>query len=257
MTLPRSSAFRSRQNPQAPTVDTQGFLEHDICSGAFVLDPVLSLGNMSPDHYSPYRKDSLMASEHLQGSHDKITWDRKHRVNGFVVDQPLVQLPSDLFQIGNGPFLEQDMSLSHAPPSWNYEQTADTFTPISFGPHSPQQSHYDGTQVVAKHAGWLVSAPIPQVQTPTSPTSQKDWRVQTPQDVTGRSFPRHMLPGSTSPTTCEFPRRDGIRKKNARVDIPAERSLVTIDKLIAQSTDDDETKELKAQKRLLRNREAA
>jgi hypothetical protein len=52
-------------------------------------------------------------------------------------------------------------------------------------------------------------------------------------------------------------RRDGIRKKNARFDIPAERNLLNIDQLIAQSTDEQEIKELKQQKRLLRNRQAA
>lgn len=52
-------------------------------------------------------------------------------------------------------------------------------------------------------------------------------------------------------------RRDGIRKKNARFDIPAERTLSNIDLLISRSTDEEEIKELKQQKRLLRNRQAA
>jgi hypothetical protein len=52
-------------------------------------------------------------------------------------------------------------------------------------------------------------------------------------------------------------RGDGIRKKNARFDIPAERNLTNIDQLISQSTDEQEIKELKQQKRLLRNRQAA
>ncbi|KKA27253.1 hypothetical protein TD95_003180 [Thielaviopsis punctulata] len=55
----------------------------------------------------------------------------------------------------------------------------------------------------------------------------------------------------------ELRRGDGIRKKNARFDIPAERNLTNIDHLIAQSTDEQEIKELKQQKRLLRNRQAA
>ena len=55
----------------------------------------------------------------------------------------------------------------------------------------------------------------------------------------------------------ELRRGDGIRKKNARFEIPAERNLSNIDQLIAQSTDDTEVKELKQQKRLLRNRQAA
>jgi hypothetical protein len=55
----------------------------------------------------------------------------------------------------------------------------------------------------------------------------------------------------------ELRRGDGIRKKNARFDIPAERNLGNIDQLIAQSKDEQEIKELKQQKRLLRNRQAA
>jgi hypothetical protein len=52
-------------------------------------------------------------------------------------------------------------------------------------------------------------------------------------------------------------RRDGIRKKNARFEIPAERTLSNIDHLISQSSNEEEIKELKQQKRLLRNRQAA
>lgn len=52
-------------------------------------------------------------------------------------------------------------------------------------------------------------------------------------------------------------RVDGIRKKNARFDIPAERNLANIDQLISEATDEEEIKELKQQKRLLRNRQAA
>jgi hypothetical protein len=55
----------------------------------------------------------------------------------------------------------------------------------------------------------------------------------------------------------ELRRGDGIRKKNARFEIPPDRNLSNIDQLISQSTDDQEVKELKQQKRLLRNRQAA
>ena len=41
------------------------------------------------------------------------------------------------------------------------------------------------------------------------------------------------------------------------IEIPKERNLATIDALIAASTDENEKKELKQQKRLLRNRQAA
>lgn len=52
-------------------------------------------------------------------------------------------------------------------------------------------------------------------------------------------------------------RRDGVRKRNARFDIPADHNLNNIDQLIAESTNELEIKELKQQKRLLRNRQAA
>jgi len=70
---------------------------------------------------------------------------------------------------------------------------------------------------------------------------------------------KRMRPGSPIPRVHSplHMRRDGIRKKNARFDIPAERTLLNIDHLIAQSGDDNEIKELKQQKRLLRNRQAA
>ncbi|KAG2005274.1 hypothetical protein GB937_008817, partial [Aspergillus fischeri] len=47
------------------------------------------------------------------------------------------------------------------------------------------------------------------------------------------------------------------RKKNSRFEIPPERTLENIDQLISQSTIEEEIKELKQQKRLLRNRQAA
>lgn len=54
-------------------------------------------------------------------------------------------------------------------------------------------------------------------------------------------------------------RRDGVRKKNARFEIPEGRNLQTIDELINSTNpnNEEEIKELKQQKRLLRNRQAA
>jgi hypothetical protein len=58
-----------------------------------------------------------------------------------------------------------------------------------------------------------------------------------------------------SPMTVQ--RSDGIRKKNARFEIPNHINLATVEKLILEETNDDRKKELKQQKRLLRNRQAA
>lgn len=92
---------------------------------------------------------------------------------------------------------------------------------------------------------------------PSMPASpQKEWSDST---IEQRSMPKRMRPHSpTLRSQPEMTRRgDGIRKKNARFEIPAERNLTNIDQLIAQSTDEQEIKELKQQKRLLRNRQAA
>jgi len=78
------------------------------------------------------------------------------------------------------------------------------------------------------------------------------------QEAESRPLPKRMRPSSPPRTYSPFPRRDGgIRKKNARFDIPAERSLQNIDQLIASCNDEEQIKELKQQKRLLRNRQAA
>lgn len=88
---------------------------------------------------------------------------------------------------------------------------------------------------------------------PTSP-QKPHWMTQDLKDQTLKR-PRPASPLIRSHN--DLRRGDGIRKKNARFDIPAERNLTNIDQLIAQSTDEQEIKELKQQKRLLRNRQAA
>lgn len=78
------------------------------------------------------------------------------------------------------------------------------------------------------------------------------------------STPMHYDEPESLPIPEEYPQDvplsinfDGTRKKNARFEIPAERTLSNIDQLIAQSTNEEEIKELKQQKRMLRNRQAA
>lgn len=85
-----------------------------------------------------------------------------------------------------------------------------------------------------------------------SPQSSQGW-MQTGEIVDGRPA---RSPTYRTDSNLHL-RRDGIRKKNARFEIPAERTLSNIDQLIAQSTNEEDIKELKQQKRLLRNRQAA
>ncbi|KAK4187963.1 hypothetical protein QBC35DRAFT_383595 [Podospora australis] len=88
---------------------------------------------------------------------------------------------------------------------------------------------------------------------PTSP-QKPHWMTQ---DLKDQALKRQRPASPLIRSHNELRRGDGIRKKNARFDIPAERNLTNIDQLIAQSTDEQEIKELKQQKRLLRNRQAA
>ncbi|RPA82645.1 hypothetical protein BJ508DRAFT_325385 [Ascobolus immersus RN42] len=104
------------------------------------------------------------------------------------------------------------------------------------------------TSPVQEHQ-WALPSEKQQTQQPT-PTSSN----QNSPNAMKRTRPNSPAPRTHSPLNI---RRDGIRKKNARFEIPAERTLLTIDHLIAQSADDQEIKELKQQKRLLRNRQAA
>ncbi|KAK0656796.1 hypothetical protein B0T16DRAFT_385441 [Cercophora newfieldiana] len=89
---------------------------------------------------------------------------------------------------------------------------------------------------------------------PTSP-QKEHWMSQ---ELKNQAMAKRNRPGSPLIRSHnELRRGDGIRKKNARFEIPSERNLGNIDQLISQSTDEQEIKELKQQKRLLRNRQAA
>ena len=92
-----------------------------------------------------------------------------------------------------------------------------------------------------------------------SPPSAKDWMsASSSEGLDLRPTGPHVNPRSpTFAATNLLLGRDGIRKKNARFEIPAERNLRTIDMLINQTSDEQVIKELKQQKRLLRNRQAA
>ncbi|KAI1752539.1 bZIP transcription factor [Xylaria castorea] len=176
----------------------------------------------------------------------------------------------------NNPFLE--------PQNNNPFTRPDPHTHATYGSHNQHWSmghssgtctpvQYDGLEATYDNGTSIFQRPLP-MQTPFSnptghvplfsavgasnssmPTSpQKDWMNT---DFKSQSLKRTQVENSVIRSHNEMRRGDGIRKKNARFDIPAERNLDNIDTLISQSTDDQEIKELKQQKRLLRNRQAA
>ncbi|KAI1412151.1 bZIP transcription factor [Hypoxylon sp. FL1857] len=164
----------------------------------------------------------------------------------------------------NNPFTRADPQAYGAQSQQWMGQTSGTCTPLQ----------YDGLETAFDNNQSIFQRPL-QMQTPFSnpghqvplfstvgpnnaaiPTSpQKDWMGQ---DLKNPSIVKRMRPDTpTIRSHNELRRGDGIRKKNARFDIPAERNLGNIDQLIASTTDEQEIKELKQQKRLLRNRQAA
>ncbi|KAJ4341129.1 hypothetical protein N0V95_007322 [Ascochyta clinopodiicola] len=173
----------------------------------------------------------------------------------------------------NNPFarLPPNQAATYGQQSWPVDNAAlrtptapkpsNPFGPGDFGVQSafapePQQQMFHGLPV---HANVRPSAVFPNtaVDQPMSPHTHSDWMAFNQQEMDARPGPKRMRP-NTPPPRGFSPRRDGgIRKKNARFDIPAERNLFNIDQLISSCTNEDEMKELKQQKRLLRNRQAA
>ncbi|KIW99618.1 uncharacterized protein Z518_11031 [Rhinocladiella mackenziei CBS 650.93] len=141
--------------------------------------------------------------------------------------------------------------------SWPLSARSEASTPTPFfGPVQEtfgQQVPYSGGPV--NFSGYSQQDPVSAVS--MSPqSSQGGWASTTSSDAaeTGRAL-KHARYRPASPMLVL--RSDGIRKKNAKFEIPKERNLANIDALIQQSTNEEEKKELKQQKRLLRNRQAA
>ena len=97
----------------------------------------------------------------------------------------------------------------------------------------------------------------------TSPRSETGWLSVSSSDHTEKApAPASAFQPDQIPFFVDNPPRlrpDGVRKKNARFEIPEERRVDTIDSLIKAADPKNERlmKELKQQKRLLRNRQAA
>lgn len=250
---------------------------YDTSEGSSVLDPAaLSEPNtnttMSPGQHPHYRRDSFTNSTGvLSPAESASNWDHKLHAPGLGIEHAASLPPSNPFHHDNDAFVSREAphnSATYAAHAWNFDQHSGTCTPTGFDvfpsthdfehaqyPHGvPEPSHptYPTFTPVQRDPGYV---PAPQVNTPMSPHSHTDWMAMAEAESKSRAMPQRMR--SPPRTYADFQKRDGIRKKNARVDIPPERSLETIERLIGQTTNEDEIKELKAQKRLLRNREAA
>ncbi|KAF2459931.1 hypothetical protein BDY21DRAFT_384381 [Lineolata rhizophorae] len=127
----------------------------------------------------------------------------------------------------------------------------------AFFPNQVAGSSFGGLPMQSNVRPASVFGPSTAIDTPTSasPHPRQEWMAMAEHEVESR--PANKRTRLNSPPRSASQMRDGIRKKNHRFEIPPERSLNNIDELIQNSKDDNEIKELKQQKRLLRNRQAA
>lgn len=164
----------------------------------------------------------------------------------------------------NNPFRTDPSQYGSQNQQWSMGQASGTCTPLQY---DGLETAFDNNQSIFQQRPLQMQTPfsnpshqVPLFSTvgpsnPSIPSEQKDWMGQ---DLKNPSIVKRMRPDTpTIRSHNELRRGDGIRKKNARFDIPAERNLGNIDQLIAATTDEQEIKELKQQKRLLRNRQAA
>jgi hypothetical protein len=239
------------------------------------LEPsLLDSSIMSPS--SADRRDSFATSTPFFSPQSSGTpWDDSFPTSATSTTLPERQMSvSSHFgdaSMSNNPFYNHQQS------GWfSFDRTADSRTPVAPATYVPFTGEFDGptssfpqaASAAPSFGGGLPvnvrpAAIMPPTAgatpLPTSPPPGKEWMAMAEQDnldahripkrIRQNSPPRSLSPG--------FPRREGVRKKNARFEIPPERSLANIDQLISQCENEDDVKELKQQKRLLRNRQAA
>jgi hypothetical protein len=140
-------------------------------------------------------------------------------------------------------------------------------------PHAEHFSHDDfaGSAMASAQVTWSdhslghveTSQPVangmqvPYMTTPLMSYGSTDHMALADHDVAHRRNSRRLHSRTPQRTVPEARQGDGVRKKNGRIDIPAGRNINNIDMLIETANDDALVVELKSQKRLLRNREAA
>lgn len=136
----------------------------------------------------------------------------------------------------------------------------------SFGPYHQHQGHpqpcfhhprQDGNSATIDPSQGYHAVPPPVPTPPASDGSPNppEWVTFAVPEHEAQPLPKRLR--RAFDTESFVARPDGVRKKNAKFDIPEERNLDTLDALIKDAKNEPEIKELKMQKRLLRNREAA
>lgn len=212
-----------------------------------------------PPQYS--RRSSIMKAEDDSPEyHTNMWYNRRHEVQLPLRHYSHPSMPVSQPVIHNQPYMRYDpnfvASYAHPhPTTWPMVQQD-----VNVPPTQPYAAQVDAYPPSA--AQYLTQQPFNFNQDPLSATSMSPqsstggWQSSTStESVEQRAILQSPHYQPVSPQLVA--RSDGIRKKNARFDIPRERNLQTIDAMILATSDESEKKELKQQKRLLRNRQAA
>jgi hypothetical protein len=238
-------------HPHWPTDAKVASFEEDDSSvlGDKVLDPSSPAISSAP---TMSRKASMIKNEDAYYPADSMWHEGPHETAPLPVrhhTQPQVNTQHHGYMRIDPSYVA---SYSHSQ-GWPVSSNSGTSTPtpifMSPGYGQSQSMGYQGF------------TPINQ-QDPTSSemspqSSQGGWGSTTSSDSTEHPARRMRSPSHRAVSPMSVVRPDGIRKKNARFEIPQDRNLRNIDSLILGCTDESERKELKQQKRLLRNRQAA
>lgn len=221
------------------------------------------------DSTSPGLSDPRRASYDAQDafSHRNSVWSNYSNTSS--ESRPASNLAQSVIDSTGAFSIPMDGPQPYVQPAtgWALSRTASgSCTPTAYDQYASEESNTTGAPFSGGAVGPVNSMPMGAVSyrsgmgfTPSggvamSPQSSQGW-MPAPMDLAdANAQAKSAAYRNGSPLTM---RRDGIRKKNARFEIPAERTLSNIDQLISQSNNDEEIKELKQQKRLLRNRQAA
>ncbi|KAL2831760.1 hypothetical protein BDW59DRAFT_181794 [Aspergillus cavernicola] len=251
----------------AKPLSAQSYPEEDEMS---VLDDKILDSNTSPNLSSvvDHRRHSY---EHGPDAfqHRNSVWSDFSQSVSSTQSRHDSQVNHAFYESAPNSYMRVDGGLPYAQSQpWSIAKDSGSCTPSAMYEHYPAEMENTS---VAPFAGGAVG-PVNTVSMPSmsyrhhmgfappgavamSPQSSQGWMPASTDMPDAGSRPKNSPTyRNSSPLSV---RRDGIRKKNARFEIPAERTLSNIDHLIGQSNNEDEIKELKQQKRLLRNRQAA
>ncbi|KKK25835.1 hypothetical protein ARAM_000495 [Aspergillus rambellii] len=219
-----------------------------------VLDDKI-LDSTSPDLTSSVADHRRSSYEHAPDAfqHRDSVWSDFSQSVSSTQSRHGSQVGHPFLESAPNPFMRMDGPHPSAPygqpAPWSISKDSGSCTPSAMYEHFPTDLENSSA---APYAGGAVG-PVNTINMP-SMSYHRQHMAFAPPGAVAMSPPVDPTYRNSSPLSV---RRDGIRKKNARFEIPAERTLSNIDQLISQSTNEEEIKELKQQKRLLRNRQAA